>query len=168
MRSRDARGFTLIELMVVVGVIGILASIGVAQVMKARVAANATAALGSLRAVNGAQQAYAQQCHGFAHSLTELRLAGNFLSPDMTASDPLVKGGYQFVLAPGIGDAAIAPLPPGCTGSGTTYYATAEPLALGTSGSRSFATNEQGTIFYTLTAVAPPEATFGTTALPVQ
>ena len=42
------------------------------------------------------------------------------------------------------------------------------PFTLGSTGTRSFSTNTQGTIFYDNTAVAPIEATFTTTATPIQ
>ena len=57
---------------------------------------------------------------------------------------------------PSLGSAIPTP-PAGCTGTTTNYYATAKPLSFGSTGTRSFATTEQGTIFYTNTAAAPPD-----------
>ena len=78
------------------------------------------------------------------------------------------KSGFTVTLAAGAGAAAIPTPPAGCTGPQTNYFATAEPLTLGSTGTRSFATNSQGTIFYNNTATAPTEATFTTTATPIQ
>jgi hypothetical protein len=51
----------------------------------------------------------------------------------------------------------------------SNYFATAVPLTLGSTGTRSFATNAQGTIFYNNTAVAPTEAAIlAGTATPIQ
>jgi len=58
--------------------------------------------------------------------------------------------------------------PAGCTAPGSNYYASAIPLTLNSTGTRSFSTNAQGTIFYNNTAVAPLEAIFTTTATPIQ
>jgi prepilin-type N-terminal cleavage/methylation domain-containing protein len=167
-RLNSASGFTLIEVLVVVAIVGVLSTLAISQVLRARMASNSAAALGSLRAINTAQQGYAHQCRGFAVSLTELRVAGNFLSPDLSLTDSIIKSGYQFDMIPGIGNTALASPPPGCTNTGTNYYATAAPLSLLTTGSRSYATNLSGTIFFNTTQVPPDEATFLTTATPIQ
>lgn len=162
MRSIDAKGFTLLELLLVVAVIATLAAMAVSQVLRARMSANEAAAIGSMRAINSAQQSYSQKCLGFAVSLVELKSAGNFLSPDLTSSDPATKSSYTITLAPSATGAAMPAPPAGCTGTQTSYYATAAPLTLGMSGNRSFATDAQGTIFFTTTATPPTEASFPT------
>jgi len=99
-------------LLVVVAIVGVLSTLAITQVLRARMASNAAAALGSLRAINTAEQGYAHQCQGFAVSLTELRLAGNFLSPDLSATDTVTKSGYQFDMVAGQGNTALAvPIP---------------------------------------------------------
>ena len=110
-------------------IIGIIAAIAVPGLLRARMSGNEASAIGSMRAINTAQQNYSQQCNGYAPVLTELKAAGNYLSPDMTALATVAKSGYNISLAAGMGNMVLATQAPGCTASGTNYYATAVPLA---------------------------------------
>src|SRR6266516_3774345 len=124
-KIQDNKGFTLIELLIVVAIIGIIAAIAVPGLLRARMSGNEASAIGSMRAINTAQQNYSQQCHGYAPLLTELKAAGNYLSPDMTSGATVAKSGYNITLAAGAGNAVLATQAPGCTASGTNYYASA-------------------------------------------
>ena len=93
---------------------------------------NEASAIGSMRAINTAQQSYSQQCNGFATVLTELKTAGNFLSPDLTGAASVVKSGFTVTMAAGMGNTALPTAPAGCTGTGTNYYASAAPLSTST------------------------------------
>jgi hypothetical protein len=114
-------------------------------------------AIAALRAVSSAEQAYASKCQGFAPDLPELLNAGQFLSPDLSWGATINKSGYTFTMTAGLGNSKLGAPPAGCTNTGTTYFATATPLSVGSSGNRGFATDEPGSIWQDTSGAAPTQ-----------
>jgi prepilin-type N-terminal cleavage/methylation domain-containing protein len=156
------RGFTLIELLVVSGIIGLIGAIAIPALLRAKITANETAIIGSMRAVNSAQAAYASAASngGYATDFTILTRScpgGNqgFLSPDL-AGDPAQKTGYLISLGPGATGAG----PTGCNGeaTGLSYYLSAVPITVRLTGHRAFGATSPGVIYFDPNGVAPTEA----------
>jgi prepilin-type N-terminal cleavage/methylation domain-containing protein len=150
--QRRAAGFTLVELLIVMALVAILASLAMAGYRSARVRGNETKAVAAVTAINQAQAAFAHVCGNGAYAPTLAALGTPmpatgepFLSPDLTAADPVVHGGYQFALAgsqPLEGKTActgVTPIP--------AYIVTADPLVLGTTGLRFFGSNTERVVY---------------------
>ena len=167
-------GFTLIELMLVVTVVGILASVAIPSVTRARAASLEVSTIGTLRALNNAQMSYATTCAGGNYAPTVVSLStppgtskNAFIGPGFTANT-FNRAGYQIVFSAG---ARVPTARASCNGiaAGQTvasYFVAANPATSGTGAPiRYFGTSGGATIFQStirvpvfLTGVPPAPA----------
>lgn len=163
-QRRGEAGFTLIDMLFVVALIGLLASMAIPGLMKARGAAQAASAIGTLRVVNSGELSFAITC-GLGFYAPDLPTLGApppgstepFLPDEMISGFTFIKSGYTFSLA-GTG---LAGAPASCNGlaAGTAspgYAVVGDPLDPTTA--RFFGTNSDGVIYQhsaTLSATMP-------------
>jgi len=154
---KSHNGFTLVELLIVVTVVGVIAAIAVPGMLRARMSANEASAIGSLRAINNGQTAFFSSCGigGYATSLSQLSAPAKtggqgFISPDL-ASNGVTKSGYKVALADVAGTpVTVTPSANTCNAAGDAkggYFGTADPVNFGGTGTRHFGTDTRGTIF---------------------
>jgi hypothetical protein len=140
---------------------------------------NEASAIGSLRAINSGQASYSSSCAqgGYAMTLQDLvakppSSSQGFISPDLNTNG-VIKSGYAVTIAVdgAVGVQPISSPASTCNTSVTqpqsSYYASAVPVTLGGTGTRSFATDTRGTIFFTNTST-PPANPIPSTATVVQ
>jgi prepilin-type N-terminal cleavage/methylation domain-containing protein len=143
----SARGFSLIELLIVIAIILVIAAIAIPNFIRARITANETAAIANVRTISTAQIAYITTfANGYANGLGALGNPGFTCNAAGLIDSALATGqksGYNYNIAPG---AAVGNPPAACVPGVQTYMTTAIPAAVGSTGQRSFCAIEDGLI----------------------
>jgi prepilin-type N-terminal cleavage/methylation domain-containing protein len=141
---RKQKGFSLIELLIVVAIILIIAAIAIPNLLRAKMAANESGAASAIRTINTAEISYQSQYNTYANTMTMLGngvagacvpAAANACLIDFSLSSATVaanaKSGYIFAVA--------AP-------TATTYTAGGAPRVWNRDGVASFCSNEDAVV----------------------
>jgi prepilin-type N-terminal cleavage/methylation domain-containing protein len=150
---RKQKGFSLIELLIVVAIILIIAAIAIPNLIRARMSANEASAVGSVRSINTAEISYnaAYPAQGFAGTLAAIgspaaacvptSASGCFIDSVLTTG---TKSGYLFTIAAAGGTPT------------TSYSVAANPVTPNQTGVRSFCSFEDAVVRYSTAALANP------------
>ena len=167
--NRKQKGFSLIELLIVVAIILIIAAIAIPNLLRAKIAANEASAVGSTRTIVTAEISFSNSFQIGPTALINLQTpvggcpAGGAAVGAACLIDSNLAGGqksgYKFVAVP-------TPAAGTASAPATGFEENATPVTPGTTGQRAFCADMSGVLHFNTTGVAIGTATGTCTGLP--
>jgi len=152
-RHLSSKGFSLIELLIVVAVILIIAAIAIPNYIQSKMRANEAAAVHGLRDISTAELLYSST-YGINFTTNLIQLSGTGINPD-----PNNAGLIDEVLAAGVKQGytiAYTSISTDSFGHTLTYMITADPQVSGSTGQRHFYTDQTCVIRSNISTTAGP------------
>jgi len=147
------KGFTFVEIMVVVGIMALLVGISIPNLLRSRLVANEQSAVSNIQTISIAAQTYLSVDNNLPTTLAQL-YGERYIDVTLgCAAPPCIKNGYKYYM--------------GGTGLDTDFFVYTIPQTPAVTGVRSFCSDSDGRVRVSTSGATPANraACFAWTAL---